>query len=182
MLQKPPAPAPVLQQCMRFCSTTTTPEKKDDEPTEPQLVYEGAKNQIVGKLKKLSVANLAFAVVSAPIIQYITSAADMAGKGVAMSSLLIFFGGGTTFMCHWATTTYVMKMVTVPGRDALAITTPTFTGGQTETIVEWAQITRPKGYHPFATFEAAGTKFYLDELGDMHDEDFPKKLEAALNK
>ena len=77
--------------------------------------------------------------------------------------------------------TYVLKMVTVPGKDAYLITTPTLTGGTKDTEVLWADVTRPIGYHPFGTFEAAGKKFYLDELGDMHDESFPAKLEAALN-
>lgn len=73
-------------------------------------------------------------------------------------------------------------MYTVPGKDALMVTTPTFTGGTMDTEVAWADITRPIGYHPFATFEANGKKFYLDELGEMHDETFADKLEAALNK
>ena len=59
-------------------------------------MYEGAKNQIVKTLKKLSVANLGFAVASAPLLQYITAATGSSGKGVAMSGLLLFFGGGTT--------------------------------------------------------------------------------------
>jgi hypothetical protein len=169
---------PSLHQCLRNCST-----KIDDTKTTEfeGVVYDGAKNKVVGTLKMLSVANLGFALASAPIIQYITAAAQMPGKGVAMSSLLLFFGGGTTLMCHWATTTYVLRMETVPGRDALAITTPTFTGGEKVTVVEWSSIGRPIGYHPFATFEAAGTKYYLDELGEMHDANFSEKLERALN-
>ena len=42
-------------------------------------------------------------------------------------------------------------------------------------------LTRPLGYHPFATFEAAGKKFYLDELGDMHDPSFQEMLEERMN-
>ena len=95
---------------------------------------------------------------------------------------LLFFGGGTTGALTWATTTYVLSMHTVPGKDALLVTTPTLTGGVMETEVAWADITRPIGYHPFATFEANGKKFYLDELGEMFDNAFPEKLEAALNK
>ena len=149
---------------------------------EPKLVYEGAKNKIVKTLKKLSVANLGFAVAATPVLQYITAASGSSGKGVAMSGLLLFFGGGTTGALTWATTTYVLKMVTVPGKDALLITTPTFTGGEKETEVAWSSITRPMGYHPFATFEADGQKYYLDELGEMHDASLPAKLEEALNK
>lgn len=99
-----------------------------------------------------------------------------------MSALLLFFGGGTTGMLTWCTSTYVLRMMTVPGKEAYVITTPTFTGGSKDTEVLWADVTRPMGYHPFATFEAAGQKFYLDELGEMHDEGFPAKLEEALNK
>ena len=106
----------------------------------------------------------------------------MGGKGAAMSGLLIFFGGGTTGALTWATSTYVLKMYTVPGKDAYLITTPTLTGGTTDTEILASSITRPIGYHPFATFEANGQKFYLDELGEMHDETFPAKLEEALNK
>ena len=95
---------------------------------------------------------------------------------------LLFFGGGTTGALTWATTTYVFKIHTVPGKDAYLITTPTLTGGNKETEVMWSDVTRPLGYHPFATFEAAGAKYYLDELGEMHDETFTAKLEEALNK
>ena len=144
--------------------------------------YEGAKNKIVSTLKMASIANLGFAVASAPILQYITAASGNSGKGIAMSGLLLFFGGGTTGALTWATSTYVLKMVSVPGKDAYTITTPTLTGGSKETEVLWEDVTRPIGYHPFATFQANGRKYYLDELGEMHDEDFPAKLEEALNK
>ena len=99
-----------------------------------------------------------------------------------MYAQLLFFGGGTTGAITWATSTYVLHIYSVPGKDAYTITTPTLTGGTVETVVDWAEVTRPMGYHPFATFEAAGKKFYLDELGEMHDEGFPAKLEEALNK
>ena len=98
------------------------------------------------------------------------------------ASQLLFFGGGTTGALTWATSTYVLKMYTIPGKDAYLITTPTLTGGTKDTEVAWADVCRPMSYHPFATFEAAGAKYYLDELGEMHDEDFPAKLEEALNK
>ena len=99
-------------------------------------VYDGAKNKVVQTLKKLSVANMAFALGSAPLIQYITSASGMGGKGVAMSSLLIFFGGGTTYACHWATTTYVLSMDRL-GSGKYSVITPTFTGGEKETIIDF---------------------------------------------
>lgn len=143
--------------CRRHCSSDAA-AKEDSPPANgaPALVYEGAKNKIVLSLKKVSIGNLGFAVASMPILQYITSASGSPGKGVAMSALLIFFGGGTTGMLTWATSTYVMKIMSVPGKDAVAITTPTLMGGERETEVAWADIQRPVGYHPFATFEAAG--------------------------
>ena len=99
-----------------------------------------------------------------------------------MYAQLLFFGGGTTGAITWATSTYVLKMYTVPGKDAYTITTPTLTGGTKETEVEMKDITRVMSYHPFGTFEANGKKFYLDELGEMFDETFPEKLEEQLNK
>ncbi len=96
---------------------------------------------------------------------------------------LLFFGGGTTGALTWATTTYVLKIMSIPGKDAYTITTPTLTGGEKETVVEWKDVTRPLGYHPFATFEAQGQKYYLDELGEMHDGGaLVEKVEEALNK
>ena len=95
---------------------------------------------------------------------------------------LIFFGGGTTGALTWATSTYVLKMSKLAGKDAYVITTPTLTGGTKDTEVEWKDVTRPLSYHPFVTFEASGQKYYLDELGDMHDTAFPAKLEEAINK
>ena len=136
---------------------------------------------VVSTLKMASIANLGFAVASVPLLQYITSATGNSGKGVAMSSLLLFFGGGTTGALTWATSTYVLNIHSIPSRDVLLIETPTLTGGKATTEVAWKDITRPLGYHPFATFEAAGKKFYLDELGEVHDEGFSAKLEAAIN-
>lgn len=144
------------------------------------MVYDGAKNKIVTTLKKLSIANLGFAVGSVPLLQYITAAQGAAGKGTAMSSLLLLFGGGTTGALTWATSTYVLQIRALSA-STMCIDTLTLTGGTKTTEVDWADITRPQSYHPFATFEAAGRIFYLDELGDMHDETFPEKLEAALN-
>jgi len=99
-----------------------------------------------------------------------------------MSMLLLSFGGGTTGALTWATSTYVLTITSIPGKEAMIIETPTLTGGSTTTEVAWADITRPLGYHPFATFEAKGNKYYLDELGEMHDEQFMGKLEQAINK
>ncbi|KAL3931939.1 MAG: hypothetical protein SGPRY_000912 [Prymnesium sp.] len=158
-------------------------EQKDDIlfSGKEEVIFEGGKNKIVGTLKKLSIANLGFALASAPLLQYITSASGSPGKGIAMSGLLIFFGGGTTAALTWATSTYVLSVKTIPGKDSLLIESPTFFGASMFTEVQWDQISRP-GYHPFVTFEAAGKKFYLDELGEMRSEAFPKKLEDCLNR
>ena len=122
-----------------------------------------------------SIGNLAFALASAPLLHYITSAMGQSGKGVAMSTLLVGFGGATTGALTWATSTYVLQIASIPGRDSMSIDTLTLTGGIMTTEVAWADVTRPMGYHPFATFEAAGKKFYLDELGTMNDETFMER-------
>ena len=106
----------------------------------------------------------------------------MSWSAEALLAQILFFGGGTTAALTWATRTYVLSIHSVPGKEgAVSITTPTLFGGTLETEVEFAQITRPLGYHPFATFEAAGKKFYLDELGDMHDPSFQEMLEERMN-
>ena len=135
-------------------------------------------------LKRLSVANLGFAVAAAPLLQYITNATGAPGKGVAMSAVLLIFGGGTTGGLTWATSTYVLRMLSIPGRDAIKIETPTFTGGIETTEVEWKDIELPVGYHMFQTFQCgkSGKKFWLDDLGEMHDETLPARLEAQLNQ
>jgi hypothetical protein len=99
----------------------------------------------------------------------------------ARAAQLLFFGGGTTGALTWATSTYVLEMHSVPGADAVLVTTPTLLGGTKHTEIAWASIGRPTGYHPFATFGANGSKYYLDELGEMHDPRVAEKLEAALN-
>jgi hypothetical protein len=161
----------------RRCSSTAPADdaKPEKTPQQPTVVFEGAKNKIVGTLKMASVANLGFALASAPLLQYITSAMGTPGKGTAMSALLITFGGGTTGALAWATTTYVYQITTIPGKEALLIDTPTLMGGTKSTEVAWTEITRPMGWHPFATFEAAGNKYYLDELGTMHDDGFMER-------
>ena len=86
-------------------------------------------------LKKVSIANLGFAVASAPILQYITSATGQGGKGSVMSALLVGFGGATTGGLAWATGTYALNIWSVPGKEALRIETPTLTGGVESTEV-----------------------------------------------
>ena len=172
--------------CRALCTEAPKPEAepaKDDIlfSGKDEIIFEGGKNKIVTTLKKLSIANLTFALAGTPLLQYITSATGNPGKGMAMSGLLCFFGGGTTAALTWATSTYVLSIKTIAGKSTMIIETPTLLGGSTFTEVEWEQITRP-GYHMFATFEAAGKKFYLDELGEMHSEAFPVKLEEALNR
>jgi hypothetical protein len=50
------------------------------------------------------------------------------------------------------------------------------------TEIEWKDITRPTSYHPFSTFEAQGSLYYLDEDGRLHDPQFLMKIEEALNR
>jgi hypothetical protein len=170
----------VLEKWGRNCSTAAP--KADDKPVEkpsdkPMLLFEGAKNKLVKHLKMVSIGNFALAVTTAPVLQYAAGT-----KGMLMSGLFLTFGGGTTAALTWATTTYVLHITSIPGRDALLVETPTLFGGVRTTEVEWSAIGRPMGYHPFVTFEAAGTKYYLDELGTMHDESFPEKLESRINE
>lgn len=86
-------------------------------------------------LKKVSIANLGFALASAPLLHYITSASGQGGKGSVMSALLITFGGATTGGLAWATGTYALNIYSVPGKKALRIETPTLTGGVASTEV-----------------------------------------------
>ena len=86
-------------------------------------------------LKKVSIANLGFALASAPLLHYITSASGQGGKGSVMSALLITFGGATTGGLAWATGTYALNIWSVPGKEALRIETPTLTGGVASTEV-----------------------------------------------
>lgn len=84
-------------------------------------------------LKKVSIANLGFALASAPLLQYITSATGQGGKGTVMSALIVGFGGATTGGLAWATGTYALNIYSVPDKNALRIETPTLLGGVTET-------------------------------------------------
>ena len=95
---------------------------------EPALVYEGAKNKIVRTLKTLSIANLAFAVAATPILQYITAASGNSARAWPCQGCC-FFGGGTTGALTWATTTYVLKIVTIPGKMPCSSPHP-ITGGE----------------------------------------------------
>ena len=146
------------------------------------VLFEGGKNTMVKTLKMASIANLGFALASAPLLHFITSQTGHEATGWAMSGLLVFFGAGTTGALTWATSTYVLAAHSVAGRAALRLTTPTFTGGSRDTEVAWADITRPVGYHPFVTFSAAGTKYYFDDVGTMHDPAMIPRLEEALSK
>ena len=168
------------RRCLSGNSEPPPPEKP--AALTPQLVFEGPKASLVRTMKVVSVANLTFAMISSPLLCYVTNLADAPGKGVAMSILLLSFGGGTTAALTWATRTYVKTMhaTSRDGNDTLTIVTPTFFGGDRTVEIEWDAVQRCSGYHPFATFQADGRKFYLDEGGEL-DPDTQRRLEAAMH-
>ena len=146
----------------------------------PMMLFEGPKAKLVRTMKMVSIANLGFAVASTPILYAVTLASGAPGKGIAMSALLLLFGGGTTGALTWATRTYVKSIHSVPGSTQLAIVTPTFFGADLLSQVPLAAVGRVDTYHPFATFSADGRIFYLDELGQL-DASLQNVLEKALN-
>ena len=146
----------------------------------PVMLFEGPKAKLVRTMKMVSIANLGFAVASTPILYAVTLASGAPGKGIAMSALLLLFGGGTTGALTWATRTYVKSIHSVPGSTQLAIVTPTFFGADLLSQVPLAAVGRVDTYHPFATFSADGRIFYLDELGQL-DASLQNVLEKALN-
>ena len=154
-----------------------TPPAADEAPV---CLFEGPKGSLVTTMKRVSIANLTFALVSSPIICAATQAGGAPGKGIAMSALLLAFGGGTTGALTWATRTYVKSIHSVPDSTAIAIVTPTFFGGNLLTEVPWEAVGRVDTYHPFATFSAAGRIYYLDEVGTL-EASLQERLEAALN-
>ena len=176
-----PLRAPALRRCL--CSEAPKAPEPEPEPAPevPKLLFSSPKEKMVKTIKMVSIGNLMFGVAATPLLYYITSMVGSGGKGIAMSSLIVGFGAATTGALYWATKTYVYAVHSIPGRDAMRVTTPTLFGGKLETDVEWADVVRPSSYHPFATFEAKGQMFYLDELADIHDEAFPGKILAKLN-
>lgn len=171
------------QPALRHLSSGASPADNSEPAAEPKprLLFDGAKSFMVIRIKQASLANLGFAVTSAPLLYYITALSGNSGKGIAMSTILTLFGAGTTGGLYWATGTYVLAMYS-KGDDAVTIELPTLTGGRKEVVVNWADMSPPESYHPFVTFEAKGRKFYLDEVGTIHDESLTSKLEAAMNR
>ena len=86
--------------CRRSLSTSAPPPEEappvtaasEDEPA--ALVFEGPKAGLVRTMKMVSVGNLSFAIVAAPLLYLVTDASGSPGKGIAMSALLLTFGGG----------------------------------------------------------------------------------------
>tara|TARA_B110001452_G_scaffold36871_1_gene28192 strand:+ start:61 stop:729 length:669 start_codon:yes stop_codon:yes gene_type:complete len=164
------------------CTSTAPPES--DAPAPPEgaegaLLFEGPKHQWVRTMKKISIANLTFACASSPIIIMTTDMAGAPGTGIAMSALIMAFGGGTTAGLMWATKTYVKAVHAVVGRDAARLVTPTFFGNELVTEVAFESVTPITKAHPFATFEADGRLFYLDEVGEI-DPEFKARLQELL--
>lgn len=143
------------------------------------LLFDGPKWSVVRTMKKISVANLSFACISSPIIILSTQMAGAPSTGIAMSALLLFFGGGTTAGLMWATKTYVKVVHAVVGRDAMRIITPTFFGGELVTEVAFEDVKPIESAHPFGTFEAGGRLFYLDEVGEIEPA-FKARMEEKL--
>lgn len=169
----------------RSLCTAAAPEGESsavrDEPPdeEPRLLFEGPKSQTVRTMKMVSVGNLSFACISSPLIVISTQIGGAPATGIAMSALLLAFGGGTTGGLMWATKTYVKHIHTIPGRDFLRVVTPTFFGGDRITEVPWEAVKPIESAHPFATFEADGRLFYLDEVGEFEPA-FKARMEEAL--
>jgi hypothetical protein len=181
------APAARCAPCgaARLLCTPAAPDAAAQEATaacdaEGTLLFEGGKARIIKTLKMASLANLGFAAASAPVLHYITSQTGHGGTGVAMAGLLLFFGGGTTAALTWATGTYVLRVHSMPGKEAVRVVTPTLLGGERETEVAWADVVPPQRYHPFSTFQAGDRIFYFDDVGTVHDEALLSRLEAAL--
>ena len=158
-------------------SSAATPDEPPDE--QPRLLFEGPKSQTVKTMKMVSVGNLSFACISSPLIVISTQIGGAPATGIAMSALLLTFGGGTTGGLMWATKTYVKHIHTIPGRDVLRVVTPTFFGGDRVTDVPWEAVKPIESAHPFATFEADGRLFYLDEVGEFEPA-FKARMEEAL--
>ena len=159
-------------------SSAGTPDELPDEAP-PRLLFEGPKSQTVRTMKMVSVGNLSFACISSPLIVISTQIGGAPATGIAMSALLLTFGGGTTGGLMWATKTYVKHIHTIPGRDVLRVVTPTFFGGDRVTEVPWEAVKPIESAHPFATFEADGRLFYLDEVGEFEPA-FKARMEEAL--
>ena len=78
-----PLPDTVLRATSRCCSGAAASGdggKQEEAPSQPVHVYEGAKNKVVTTIKKVSIANLGFAVLSTPLLQYITAATGNPGR------------------------------------------------------------------------------------------------------
>jgi len=137
---------------------------------------------MVKVLKQLSIGNLGFAISGTPLLHYITSQTGNGGKGIAMAALLLSFGGATTGAITWATGTYVLALRALPGGSRIEIDTLTLLGGTKTFEAEWTDIQQCTSWHPFATFQARGKIFYLDEDGLELDKGFVPKLEEMLNR
>ena len=98
---------------------------------------------MVKRLKQASILNLSFAVAASPMLLYTTQLDGNAAKGTTMSAILRFFGGGTTAMLNWVSSTYVLTLKAKPGSNSLIAETPTLLGGSRKTEFECAEIQRP---------------------------------------
>mmetsp|Transcript_39953 Transcript_39953/g.87675 ORF Transcript_39953/g.87675 Transcript_39953/m.87675 type:complete len:241 (-) Transcript_39953:294-1016(-) len=165
-----------------LCTTPAAGDAKEAEEEE-KLLFKGGKNKMVVYLKRASILNLAFAGLAAPLLHFITSASGNGGKGIAMSAILLTFGGATTAGLNWVCSSYILSISSVPGASTLKIETTTLLGRPMTTEVAWEAMKRPTSWHPFQTFEADGKMFYLDvDDGFFYDDTLVNKVEDQLNK
>ena len=90
---------------IRQISTEPASDSDVSSSGKPSLLFEGTKASMVTTMKRVSIGNLSFAVTASPLLLYATQIAGAPGSGVAMSCLLLAFGGGTT-----AGLTYITKV------------------------------------------------------------------------
>lgn len=165
-----------------LCSSLSQNSVKEEsqKSTEEHIVaYEGGLNRAVKYVKRFSICSCFLTIVSAPIIILMpTTSVPLMGR-VALSTTALAFGLGTTFLVHWFSKPYVLRMLIHPPAGTK------IHGDNPEVIIEslnlFSRIKQTKVYlndlkpfsdviQPFANFQhqKLGKQFFVHQQMATH--------------
>ena len=96
-----------------FCAGPNSAAPASEDNEELELIYEGPMNDVVKRIKIVSVTTLSSAILLPAMALLFKSSASVSAMGkIAVGGTAMFAGVGSTFALHWCTMPFVFEMRT----------------------------------------------------------------------
>ncbi|KAJ1455815.1 hypothetical protein M885DRAFT_519170 [Pelagophyceae sp. CCMP2097] len=156
--------------CARFRLCGAVQGFSNAPKTKPRLplplVYSGPLNDVVRRIKMVSLSSLIGSLVGFSVITVaMESSSEIASiEQVCLAGSAMTLGVSTTAILHWCIAPFVFEMRS-DGKHVRATTKSLFLQTiETEFLLENV-ITKPKGIQPFVSFKANGVPFFVQAEG-----------------